>query len=344
MNLAHPHFAEPVWLWLATLGPVLLFLLQRYSAGRRQQQLQQLAAPEVLAALTRSSSPGRRAIKEFLLVLAVAGMGLALARPQWGEQAEASHLLGVDTVFLLDCSRSMLATDVAPSRLQRAKLAILDYVRRRGRGRVGLVAFAGQAFLQCPLTFDYGAFQDALVTVDDRTIPILGTDIGRALDEGVRALDKAERQKLLILITDGEDLEKGGVRIAENLGKQGVIVFTVGVGTPAGSDIQILNEQGHPETVRDKKGEEVRSRLDENTLRAIAQATHGAYYPLGSLGEGLTKVGAAMESVGSGSGGAAARKLGVDRFHLPVAVVLLLLVTESLIGTRRPQRDIGPAV
>lgn len=344
MNLAHPHFAEPEWLWLAFLGPVILFLLQRYSAGRRLQQLQQLAASEVLSALTRSSSPVRRAIKEVLLVLAVAGMGLALARPQWGEQAEASHLLGVDTVFLLDCSRSMLATDVAPSRLQRAKLAILDYVQRHGRGRVGLVAFAGQAFLQCPLTFDYGAFQDALVTVDDKTIPILGTDIGRALDEGVRALDKAERQKLLILITDGEDLEKGGVRIAENLGKQGVIIFTVGVGTPAGAEIQILNEQGHVEIVRDKKGEEVRSRLDETTLRAIAQATHGAYYPLGSLGEGLARVGAAMENAGSGSGGAAARKLGVDRFHFAVAAVLFLLVTESLIGTRRARRDIGPAV
>ena len=102
----------------------------------------------------------------------------------------------------------MLATDVAPSRLQRAKLAILDYVQRHGRGRVGLVAFAGQAFLQCPLTFDYGAFQDALMAIDDKTIPVPGTDIGRALDEGFRAMDKGERQKVLVLLTDGEDLER----------------------------------------------------------------------------------------------------------------------------------------
>ena len=184
----------------------------------------------------------------------------------------------------------MLASDVAPNRLQRAKLAILDYVQRHGHGRVGLVAFAGQAFLQCPLTFDYGAFQDALMAIDDKTIPVPGTDIGRALDEAYRAMDKNERQKVLVLLTDGEDLEKGGVRTAEALAKQGRRGVHVGVGTPAGAEIQILNEQGKPELVRDSRGEVVRSRLDETTLRAIAQATHGAYYPLGPLGEGLAKV------------------------------------------------------
>ena len=254
-----------------------------------------------------------------LLVLAAAGVGIALARPQWGEQAEVSHLFGQDTVFILDCSRSMLASDVAPSRLQRAKLAILDYVQRRGQGRIGLVAFAGEAFLQCPLTFDYGAFQDALMAIDDKTIPVPGTDIGRALDEAFRAMDKTQRPKLLVLLTDGEDLEKGGVRMAESLAKEGVVVFTVGVGTPAGAEIQFLNEQGKLELVRDSRGEVVRSRLDEPTLRAIAQATHGAYYPLGPLGEGLAKVRLALENLNAGSASAPARKLGVDRFHWPVA-------------------------
>jgi Ca-activated chloride channel family protein len=233
----------------------------------------------------------------------------------------------------------MLTSDVAPSRLQRAKLAILDYVQRRGHGRVGLVAFAGQAFLQCPLTFDYGAFQDALMAVDDKTIPVLGTDVGRALDEGARAMDKTQRPKLLVLLTDGEDLEKGGVRTAEALAKEGVVVFTVGVGTPAGAEIQLLNEQGKPELVHDKRGEVVRSRLDEPTLRSIAQATHGAYYPLGPLGEGLAKVRLALENLNAGSASTPARKLGVDRFHWPVTGVLALLVAESLIGTRRRLRE-----
>src|SRR5690348_1328674 len=220
MNLANPHFAEPEWLWLAAVGPVVLFILQRYSDWMRKKQLAQVAAPEFLNDLTRSYSPMRRWIKNLLLVLALAGVGIALARPQWGQQTEASHLLGQDIVFVLDCSRSMLATDVSPNRLQRAKVAILDFVQRQGHGRVGLVAFSGQAFLQCPLTFDYGAFEDALMAVDDRTIPVVGTDIGRALDEARRAMDKQQQQKIVVLLTDGEDLERGGVRVAEALAKE----------------------------------------------------------------------------------------------------------------------------
>jgi len=266
-------------------------------------------------------------------------MGLALARPQWGESSNAGQLLGQDVIFILDCSRSMLATDVQPTRLQRAKLAIMDFVQRRGRGRVGLVAFAGQAFLQCPLTFDYVAFQEALTIVDDKTIPIPGTDIGRALDEGVHALQKSERQKLLVVLTDGEDLEQGGVKMAEALAKDHVVVFTIGVGTASGSEIQLVNEQGKTEVLRDEKGEVVRSHLDEPTLRSIAQATHGAYYPLGPLGEGLAKVRIAVEALPQPEGATAARKLGVDRFYVPLAAVLGLLVTETLVGTRRRIRS-----
>jgi len=335
MSFANPHFAEPRWLWLAVLGPLLLIALQRYAAWARRRQLAQVAAPHFVRELTRSHSPLRRTFKNALLVLVVAGIGLAMARPQWGEQAAAGHLLGQDVVFVLDVSRSMLAADVAPSRLQRARYAIQDFVQRHGRGRVALVAFAGQPFLQCPLTFDYGAFRDALGAVDDKTIPVPGTDIGRALDEGFRAMEKSRRQKMLVMLTDGEDLEKHGVRVAEALAQQGVVVFTIGVGTPVGAEIQILNEQGKPEALRDRSGQVVRSRLDEPTLRAIAQATHGAYYQLGPLGEGLAKVRLAIENLSLTSGSAQSRKFGVDRFHLPLAAVLVLLVGESLISTRR---------
>jgi Ca-activated chloride channel family protein len=343
MNFTHPHFAEPRWLWLAVLAPVSLVLLQRYSAQVRSKQLAQLASPQFLDRLTRSHSPTRSVIKQVMLVLAVAGIGLAMARPQWGEQTDIGHALGQDILFLLDCSRSMLASDVAPSRLQRAKLAILDFVQHHSRGRVGLVAFAGEAFLQCPLTYDYGAFQDALQIIDDKTIPVLGTDVGRALDEGVHSMEKSDRKKLMALITDGEDLEKSGVRMAADLAKQGVVIFTVGVGTPAGAEIQMINEQGKAELVRDSKGEVVRSRLDEATLRSIAQATHGAYYPLGPLGEGLVRVRLAIEGLDTASGSTPMRKFGVDRFHFPVAAALVLLVAESLIGTRRRAESVYSA-
>ena len=335
MNFAHPHFAEPRWLWLAVLGPLLLAALYWYSGWARGKQLAQIAAPRFLEGLTRSHSPWRRAVKNTLLLMVVAGMGLALARPQWGEQQEAGQTLGEDIVFVLDCSRSMLATDVSPSRLQRAKLAILDFMRRRGHSRLGLVAFAGQAFLQCPLTFDYSAFEDSLTAIDDKTIPIPGTDIGTALQEGFRAMEKGAQEKLLVVLTDGEDLEKGGVRAAEALAKQDVVVFTVGVGTPAGAEIQMLNEQGKPELLRDNQGQIVHSRLDEATLRSIAQATHGAYLPLGPLGEGLAKVRLALETRSATVGWAPAHKFGVDRFHVPIAAAVVFLVAESLLGTRR---------
>ena len=336
MDVSAFHFAEPEWLWLAILGPLAVVMLQRYSAWARRRQLDQIAAPGMLQELTRSQSRLRRSMKDGFLVIAMAAFGLALARPQWGEQAETSHLLGQDTVFLLDCSRSMLATDISPNRLQRAKLAILDFVQHHAHGRVGLVAFAGEAFLQCPLTFDYSAFEDALAITDDKAIPILGTDIGRALDEGFHALDKAAPgPKVLVLLTDGEDLEKGGLKTATSLANSNVVVYTIGVGTPAGSELQFINEQGKPELVRDRQGEVVRSHLDEPTLRAIAQVTHGAFYPLGPLGEGLAKVRLDLENLSTSSGGTSVRKLGVDRFHLPVGLALILLTVESLIGTRR---------
>ncbi|HSU54763.1 MAG TPA: VWA domain-containing protein [Candidatus Dormibacteraeota bacterium] len=328
-------FAEPRWLWVAILAPLGLLAVQSYSARVRRRQLAQLASPALLEQLTRSHSPARRAAKNILLILAVSAVGLALARPQWGHREETAQTLGEDVLFVLDCSRSMLATDVSPSRLQRARLAIQDYVQNHAHGRVGLVAFAGEAFLQCPLTFDYGAFDDALAAVDDKTIPVLGTDLGEALEEAARAVAKNEGRKILVLLTDGEDLEDHGVTTAQKLAKQNIIVFTVGVGTPAGSEIQILNEQGKPELVHDKAGNVVRSRLGEAALRSIATATHGAYYPLGALGEGVAKVRLALENIKLNPAAVPGQKLGVDRFYVFVGGLIGLLVFESLLGTRR---------
>lgn len=335
MNFSAPHFAEPRWLWLAVLGPLLLLALQFYAARARRRQLAQIAAPDFLANLTHSHSPVRRMIKNFLLVLAMAGIGFAMARPQWGTREIASQNLSEDIVFAMDCSRSMLAADVSPNRLQRAKMAVQDFVRRHTNGRVGLVAFAGQAFLLCPLTFDHGAFEDALLAMDEKSIVVPGSDVGRALDESFRAIEKMDRKKVIVLITDGEDLEKGGVKVAKTLAEKGVVVFTVGVGTEAGAEIRVTNDQGQQELVRDSKGEVVRSHLDEPTLRAIAQATKGSYEPLGALGEGLAKVRLAVESKDFDSGGSPAQRFGVDRFHFFVAAVLVLLVVESLVGTRK---------
>lgn len=331
----NPHFAEPRWLWLAILAPLALIALQQYAAWARRRQLQAIASSELIGRLTRSHSPLRRLFKNALLVFVMALIGIALARPQWGVQEFAAQELGEDVVIAIDCSRSMLAADVSPNRLARAKLAVSDFVRRPGVGRVGLVAFSGQAFLQCPLTFDHDAFEESLQALDEKTISLPGTDIGRALNEGFQAMEKNDRRKILVLLTDGEDLEQSGVRAAEALGKEGVIIFTIGVGTASGAEIHILNERNQPELIRDARGEPVRSRLDETTLRAIAQATKGNYFPLGPLGEGLAKVRLVLQSDETNSALLPARQLGVDRFHWFVAAVLMLLVLESLIGTRR---------
>jgi Ca-activated chloride channel family protein len=336
MNLGF-HFADPRWLWLAAVAPGLLAWRQVRAARARGRQLARMASPHFVAELTVSHSPARRRLKEFLLLLAVVLAGVALARPQWGSVETSNAWLGEDMVFVVDCSLSMTTTDVSPSRLQRAKFSVLDFVRRQSHGRVGLVAFAGSAFIQCPLTFDTDAFEESLLALDEKTMPIPGTDIGRALNEAYHAMDKKSRHKMVVLVTDGEDLEKSGVAVAKHLATNGVVVFTIGVGTPAGKEIQTLNAAGQPELVRDAKGEIVHSRLDEDTLREIAQATGGSYYPLGPLGDGLMKVRSAIHALDAANGLRQALRSGVDHFYWPLAVALALLVAEPLVTTRRKQ-------
>lgn len=335
MNLASFHFAEPGWLWLAMAGPALLVWLYWFAGQRRAQQLARMASPHFVSELTVSHSPMRRRLKEILVLLALVFAALALARPQWGATEAANTWLGEDMVFVMDCSLSMTTTDVTPSRMQRAKFSVLDFVRRQSHGRVGLVAFAGSAFLQCPLTFDADAFEESLLSLDEKSMPIPGTDIGRALNEAYHAMDKKSRHKLVILVTDGEDLEKSGIAVAKNLATNGVVVFTIGVGTPAGKEIQTMGPAGQPELLRDSKGEIVHSRLDEDTLRQIAQVTGGSYYPLGPFGDGLMKVRSAIHTLDVASGLQQAIKSGVDHFYWPLALALAVLVMEPLISTRR---------
>jgi Ca-activated chloride channel family protein len=246
----------------------------------------------------------------------------------------ASEPAAEDVLVLLDCSRSMLATDIRPNRLERAKLAILDFLKGHANSRVGLIVFAGQAFLQCPLTFDHAAFRETLAAVDEKTIPVSGTDLGRALDEAFLASENPKGRQLMLMFTDGEDLQESGVEMAEKLAENNVMVLAVGVGTPAGSEIPILTDKGMPDVIRDEMGRPVRTRLQEETLIKIAQATHGSYRPLGVLGEGLGSIKTDLEARRVEEAGRV-KTQGVDRFQVPLAFATILLVTESLMGTRR---------
>jgi Ca-activated chloride channel family protein len=338
MDFTNPHFAEPRWLWLAILACAALIALHRYAAWSRRRDLRLLAGSEITHRLLHSHSPRKRLIKQTLLVFAVAAIGIALARPQWGEQTEVAETMGQDILFLIDCSQSMMASDVRPNRLTRSKYAVIDFVQKHGQGRVGLVAFAGQAFLLCPLTYDYDAFREAVTSLDDHSIPVPGTDIGRALDEAFLATEKLDRRKIMVLLTDGEDLQKTGIDRARQLSEKEVQIFTIGVGTTAGSQIQTASPKGVPDLVKDSSGKIVISRLDEESLRAIALVTHATYQPLGPLGEGMTKVLLNIRNPSKPTHYTPTFKYGVDRFHLPVALVILLLVMESLLGTRRRMR------
>jgi Ca-activated chloride channel family protein len=326
-------FVEPGWLWFGMIAAVVLVVLQRLAARRRLEKLRTLATASALPELTRSHSAWRRWIKDVVLVIAVLLTGASLARPQWGSIESRDEWLAEDVVFALDCSRSMLAEDVQPDRMQRAKFAVLNFVQKQATGRVGLVAFAGSAFLQCPLTFDYEAFNDALSEMNERTIPVGGTDIGRALDESLKAMDTKTSRKLIVLLTDGEDLEKSGVATAARLATNGAAIYTIGVGTAAGVELRAMNAQGQMDFVRER-GEIVRSKLDEKTLGEIARAGGGDYFPLGRLGEGLMRVKQHMHSARAAEA-ARSRTQAIDRYHVPLAVVILLLLAESFLGTRR---------
>ena len=283
-------FAAPNWLWITALTLVLAAALFWVSAKARRRQLEQFADPSRRADLLASHSAIMRVVKNAMLFLSLLLIGIALARPQWGETEERVDRKGDDVVFLIDTSKSMLATDVTPNRLDRAKMAVLEFVHRHAGGRVGLVAFAGDAFLMCPLTLDYDAFEESIRDLDTESVLVPGTDIASALFSGSRAFDKAERRKVLVLVTDGEDLERIGIEAAKKLTKDGVVVFTVGVGTPNGSQIQVQGKGDALEPIRDEKGQPVTSRLDEATLRTIAETTGGTYRRLETIEIGRAHV------------------------------------------------------
>ena len=335
MKLSPLQFAAPHWLWLTAGTAVAVALLFRLSAVARRRQLAEFADPSQRDSLLASHSRVMRVVKNSLLFLALALLGIALARPQWGEIEEEVERKGDDVVFLLDTSKSMLVMDVQPNRIERAKLALLDFVHRHAGGRVGLVAFAGDAFLQCPLTLDYDAFEDNVREVDTDAVLVPGTDIASALFAGRSAFEKSERRKVLVLLTDGEDLERAGIEAAKKIGAEGVTVFTVGVGTAGGGIVHVRRPDGVVTPLLDERDQPVTSRLDEKTLRAIAESTGGTYRQLDSIAGGMADVVGALKDSQLKPVAGFRKRRGIDRYQWPLAIAILLLVIESVLRTRR---------
>ena len=332
MDFADFHF-ETTWLAIAApFAGAALFAGLRWTELRRRRGLAAFAAERLLARLTAGYSATRRLTKDVALALSAALLLGALAGPRWGRETTEAKAAAEDVVFVLDVSKSMLVADMRPNRLARAKASIGNFIRRKGTGSVGLVAFSGSGFLQCPLTRDYDAFYRTLEETDTTSIQVPGTDVGRALAEAELAFAPNRNRKLVIILTDGEDLEAGGVDTAKKLARQGLVVHTVGVGTPAGGTITVINDVGAADTLK-SGGEEVLSRLDEDTLTKVAEATNGRYVRLGQAGEGMEALRLAIQA-GTDATGSARR--GVPREEWFLALALLLLVAESLLSTRRP--------
>lgn len=331
MNFEHYSWLIAIPIALALVGALFLACAQA-----RRRLVRKFASDRLVQQLLANYSPLRRKLKNGLILTALALVIVALARPQWGYDWQESKSKGIDIMFVVDVSKSMLARDIKPNRLDRSKLAILDFLEQLEGDRVGLVAFAGNAFLQCPLTLDYDAFRQSLEAIDTNVISLGGTDIARAITEAEAAFPDDNNHKILVMITDGEDLEADGVIRAQEASENGITIYTVGVGTPEGELIPVTNRYGQTSYLRDDNGEYVRTQLDADTLNEIAEVTNGFYAPLGPTGYGLEQVyEAGLQSIPEQELASRMEKVWVERFQWPLGLAIILLAWEPLIGTRR---------
>lgn len=330
-------FAQPLWLLLGFAACAALLWRYRVFDRRQRADLAKFASDSLLAQLTASVSHTRRHLKRILVITGVALIAVALARPLAGFRWEETRRKGLDLLIAVDTSKSMLARDVKPDRLTRSKMAVEDLLQKLEGDRVGLIAFAGNAFLQCPLTLDYDAFRQSLDALDTGIIPRGGTDIAAAIHEAEAALaNNGANERILVLITDGEDLEGRALDAARDAAKNGLKIFTVGVGTEHGELIPVTGESGDTGFVKDTSGQFAKSKLDESMLRQIAEVAAGIYQPLGQQAQGLEALYRdGLSKFTRHDIASRQHKVYLERFQWPLVLGLLCLVLEPLIGIRK---------
>jgi Ca-activated chloride channel homolog len=334
-------FGVPQWLWGLLLIPVLIALFVR-SEQRGLKRLQEFVSARLLPQLAGTVNRPRRMIRFALQLLGLALAIVSLAQPRWGYTFEDVKRKGLDLLIAVDTSRSMLSNDVQPNRLDRVKLAIQDLIGQLQGDRVGLIAFAGRAFLQAPLTIDYDAVVEALSDLDTKTIPEGGTNISSAITLATQSFGKsAMGNRALVVFTDGEELSGDALKTAkEAADAAGVRIFTVGVGTPQGSLIPVAGDDGQTSFVKDASGQVVKSKLDDKRLREIAQATGGFYLHLENgprsmqqiQNEGLAKMQAAEMDV-------RLSRRPIERYEWPLSAALIALALSILIPERKRERQ-----
>ena len=329
-------------LWLLLVLPPALAVFFGWAMRARRKLLAQFIEARLLSQLTVGVSPARQKIRCALLILAVAALLVTLARLQHGFDLAEVEQRGLDIVVAVDTSKSMLATDITPNRLTRAKLASLELMQKAGTDRLGLVAFAGEAFLECPLTTDNTAFQQCVQALDVNTIPQGGTAIAAAINTALTAFKEDNHHRVLVLFTDGEDNDAGALEAAQNAAKAGLKIFTIGIGSPAGDLLHFTDASGNTDYVRDEQGNVVKSHLNEPLLQEISTATGGFYLVLRGATTIDTLYERGLAPLPKSEGKERLIKRYHEQFQWPLAVAILLLVAEMFLPERRspPHRPV----
>jgi len=333
------NFGAPNWFWGLLLVPVLAVLFAR-AERRASARLREFVSERLLPTLARTLDRRRRTLRFALTLGAVILTITALAKPRWGYIYEDVKRKGLDLILAVDTSRSMLSNDVPPSRLQRVKLAAQDLLNELQGDRVGLIAFAGRAFLQAPLTIDYDAAVEAINDLDTTTIPEGGTNLSAAIDLAVQTYGKsAIGNRALIIFTDGEELSGDSLATAKGAADAGVRIFTVGVGTSEGSLIPLSGDGGGTAFVKDSNGQVVKSKLDEKRLKEIAERTGGFYIHLEDgprtmkqlFDEGLAKM-------QTGEIDDRMSRRPIERYQWPLGAALVVFAAAFLLRERKRER------
>ncbi len=329
-------FGHSEALFALLLVPLLAAFLW-LALRQKRKALDRFGASELVRKLAATVSRRGVVAKRILLLVGLTLLILALARPQFGTRVETVRREGQDIIVALDVSNSMLAEDIAPNRLERAKLAVSRLIDRLEGDRIGLVAFAGDAFVQSPLTVDYAAARLFLNAMEPDLVPVQGTNLGAALAVSLNAFDEQERQhRVLIVITDGEDHEGEIDEAITRAGESGIRIHTVGIGSPDGVPIPDFDESGRRRGFkRDADGNVVTTRLEETTLRRIADETGGDYTRVTARGRELYAL--ADEIAGMEGREIEAQQLTQyeEQYQIFLGLALALLLAEILVSERR---------
>jgi len=332
------HFGSPLYFWLLPAIPALVgFFIWAYQ--RKQEMLRRFASLELIARLTPSARLGRQVLRWTILLAAVFFLVLALTRPRFGLRMEMVERKGVDIVVALDVSESMLAEDITPNRIDRAKHEVAKLIDMLKGDRFGLIVFAGESFVQCPLTLDYGAAKMFLDAVNTDWINLQGTALAEAIDRCAETfVTKAKKSKVLILITDGENHEGDAVESARKAAAQGVKIYTIGIGSENGVPIPLKRTGGNVVYKKDKDGNLVMTRLDQDILASIAREGDGQYFRAGTNLD-LAAIYQEIMTMEKGDLGLNRMSVYEEQYQVFLAIALVLLLVEFFTPERVRRKE-----